>query len=101
MVSDNSNSNHFRKSVVDKDKIIDFVKWMWKLERSETGITNSIFATLLFFIVIGMCIAFDEEIYILILILVFIAFLCWSITAVSNTEREERKLRLYNELKRK
>ena len=83
------------------DKIINYAKWAWKLERSETGITNSIFAIILFCIIIVTCIKFNEEIYIFILILSFIAFLGFSLRDVSSTEREAVKIKLYYDLKNK
>ena len=83
------------------DKIINYAKWAWELERSETGIINSIFTIILFCIIIGTFIKFNEEIYIFILILSAIAFFGFSLRAVSSTEREAVKIKLYYDLKNK
>ena len=98
MVYNGFNIDFFSNSL---DKIINYAKWAWKLEKSETGITNSIFAIIIFCIILGTYIKFKEEIYIFILILSAIAFFGFSLRDVSTTEREERKIKLYYEFKNK
>jgi hypothetical protein len=101
MTSDNSNSNHFLKSIEIIDKIIDFVKWMWDQEGSESGRINAIFAILLLLATIVVSFRMNEEVYLFFLLMIFSAFLGSCLIVVSNTECEKRKLRLYYELKRK
>ena len=96
MVSDNPNI--LLKFV---DKIIDFAKWMWKLERSETGISNTIFMVI-FFIAWSFCVfRLDKEEYVLISFLLFPILLGVSLILISKVEREERKFKFYSELYKK
>jgi len=83
------------------DKIIGFAKWMWNLERSETGIINTIFAVILFAVVIISCVYFKEEIFTFLLIIIIIILLGYSLITVSKTEQAMEKLKRLTNLEKK
>lgn len=83
------------------ENIINFAKWVWELERTETGIINSIFMIILAFVVILTCIFIQEDLYRFILILFIIILLGMSVIAVMKIEHDVNKMQAYAEFMKK
>lgn len=90
-----------RQSLKLLDKIIDFAKWMWNLEKSETGIINTIFAVIFFAVIIISCFYFKNEGYFLLLLILFIFLMGYSLITVSKTEQEMEKMKYLRSLEEK
>lgn len=93
------------ESKIDLEELLDIIlkhaKWIWETETSEAGKINYIFAVIFFVVTIVVFIGFHEELYKFLTVLMFAVFLCYSLSRVTHTEQESRKIRGYQKLKAK